>query len=75
MGGGGLGSGPSLKMGGGGRGWLSEGPSQKNEGILELKIIKKKKKKKKKKKNVYFLKGGPFGAAQVRKVEQTNVYF
>ena len=40
-----LGSGPLLKMGGGG---LSECPSLKNEGVLELKITKE----------LYILKGG-----------------
>ena len=50
------------KMRGGG---FQSGPSMKIEGVLELKITKKR----------IFLKGGSFGAAQVGKVEQTNVYF
>ena len=65
---GGLGSGPSLKMGVGG-GCFQSGPSLKNEGILELK------KKKKKKRIFFFLKGGSFRAVQIGKVEQTKLYF
>ena len=58
--GGGLGSGPSLKMVG-----FESCPLLKNEGIMELKTTKKR----------IFFKRGSFGAAQVGKVEQTNVYF
>ena len=50
------------KMGGGG---FQSAPSLKIERVLELKITKKR----------IFLKGGSSGAAQVGKVEQTNVYF
>ena len=46
-------------------GAFQSGPSLKIEGGLELKITKKR----------IFLKGGSLGAAQVGKVEQTNVYF
>ena len=62
MGGGGLGSGSTQKKWGGG---FQSGPSLKIEGVLELKITKKR----------ILLKAGSFGAAQVGKVEQTNVYF
>ena len=59
-GGGGLGSGPSLKMGG-----FQSGHSREKQGILELKITKKR---------IYF-KRGSFPSAQVGKAEQRIVYF
>ena len=59
---GGLGSDPPQKKWG--RGFQS-GSLLKIEGVFELKITKKR----------ILLKGGSFRAAQVGKVEQTNVYF
>ena len=56
---GGLGSGPSLKMGG-----FQRGASQKNEGDFGTKNNKE----------TFIFKRGYFGAAQVGKVE-TSVYF
>ena len=58
---GGLGSGPSLEIGG-----FQSGPSLKNEGDFGTKNNKE---------TYIFFKGGSFGAAQDGKVEQTNVYF
>ena len=73
-GGGGLGSGPSLKMGG-----FQSGPSREKQGILELKITKKGiffktgvfsncPGRKSGTKNCIFLKRGSFGAAQIEKM-------
>ena len=61
---GGLRERPLTENGGG----FQSGPSVKNEEDFGTKNNKKKKE------TYIFLKGGSFGAAQVGKVEQTNVY-